>query len=283
MYRLILFIKRVYVLLLFIILEATALHFYSNSTNYTQAKLLTISNSAVGGLFATFSDVTSYFGLKQENQRLAEEIVTLRNQLETAANQNPVTSADSVMIAGDSVNEYYYMTANVINNSISRQDNLITLDKGWRDGVESGMAIATIDGAIVGYILQSSNKFSVAMSMLNSSFRSSGRIRTTEWYGPVFWDGTSYQHIMLTDIPKYATIQRGDTIVTTNYSSIFPPNMKVGTVESFQLNESLLYDVKVRVFAPMASLNKVMIIKYSDAEERDQLEAEAHSMNNRIN
>lgn len=280
MYRFILFIKKVYVLLLFIVLEATALHFYSNSTNYTKAKLLTVSNSAVGSFYGTISGITSYFGLRKENDRLVDQIVELRNQLEGYRTADSPIVIDS--LGATLTNDYFYTSATVVNNSISRKDNHIAIDKGARDGIEPGMAITSVDGAIAGYIVKCSEKFSVGMSILNSSFRSSGRIGNSEWYGPIYWDGTSHQYITLTDIPKYATLQRGDTILTTNYSSIFPPQMKIGQVESFALNESLLYDVKVRVFAPMASLNKVLIIKYQDAYERKHLEAEVGVMSDEV-
>ena len=74
----------------------------------------------------------------------------------------------------------------------------------------------------------------------------------------VYWDGTSYRHLTLSEIPKYAQIHAGDTIVTTAHSSIFPPDLTIGTVESFELNNATYYDVKVRLHTDIAALNNVL-------------------------
>lgn len=271
MYRFILFVKKVYVLLLFIILEVAALHLYTNSTSYTKASLLPLSNVAVASFYGCYSDVISYFNLRHENIVLVEEVTKLKNELEL--NRMKLQMAEVPLVEIDSI-EYVYASANIVNNTISRQRNYITIDKGSSDGVEKDMAIVSIEGYVVGYVIESSKTFSLGTSILNRDFKSSGRIGNSDWYGPIYWTGENHEEIMLSDIPKYAEINRGDTIYTTNFSSIYPSGVMIGRVESFELNESLLYDVKVKLFAQMAAVNKVLLIKYNSLEERRALEAQ---------
>lgn len=128
------------------------------------------------------------------------------------------------------------------------------------------------EGGIAGYIVGCSDRFSVCLSVLNRNFRTSGKIKGGDYFGSVYWDGTSYRHLTLSEIPKYAQIHAGDTIVTTAHSSIFPPDLTIGTVESFELNNATYYDVKVRLHTDIAALNNVLAVRYLDADERGALE-----------
>ncbi len=272
-----LFLKRIYVVLLFIILEAAAIHYYANSTSYTRAKLITASNQVVGGLHAGFSGVSNYMRLNKENRALTEEIAKLQNQLQSLVTKDTTTShnltpTDTTL--QKQIGPYFYTAAQVIRNSITHQNNFITIDKGFGDGIEEGMALITPTGMPVGYILKCSDKFAVGMSILNREFRASGKIKGSDFFGPLFWDGTSYEYMMLSEIPKYAEIAVGDTIVTTNYSSRFPPGLMIGTVESFVLQEATYYDVRVRLASPIGALRNVCVVRYADALERNTLENE---------
>ena len=269
MYRFILFVKKVYVLLLFIILEVAALHFYVNSSSYTKAILLPISNEVVASFYSCTSGIEAYFNLQKENEVLTSEIIDLKNELERS--RLSVQLSDTSVVEFDSV-EYVYTSANIINNTISRQKNYITIDKGKRDGIEENMAIVSIDGFVVGYVVECSDSFSLGISLLNRDFKSSGQIGKSGWYGPIYWDGMSHENIVLSDIPRYAQINRGDTIYTTSFSSIYPPGIMIGSVESFELKESLLFDVKVKLFADMAAVRRVLLVKYNNLEERKALE-----------
>ena len=278
MIKLILFLKKIHFFLLFIILEALAIHYYANSTSYTKVKLVTASNYVVGGLYAQLSGVHSFFNLRRENRRLVEELAQLHNELDalrpdtTRSVSVPLSARDSALLldpAGGRRYEYY--EARVVNNTFTRQENYITLNKGALDGMQPNMAVISGDG-IVGYILSCSDHYSVCMSVLNREFNTSGRIKGEDYFGSIYWDGVSYEYVTLTEIPKYAPIEKGDTILTTDYSSIFPPDVMIGTVESFELQNATYYEVKVKLHTNMARVNYVLAVKYLDAEEREALE-----------
>ena len=140
MYKLIEFLRRIYVAVLFVVFEAIAIGYYAHSSNYTQAKLLTRSNQVVGGVNGIFADIRSYFTLGRENERLLERVAVLEEELAFYRR----SAADSVRtdLLHDMGEKPYELTvARVISNSINKNRNFIVLDRGERDGVEKGMGV----------------------------------------------------------------------------------------------------------------------------------------------
>lgn len=271
------FLKKIYFPLLFIILEILAIQFYAGSSEYTKVKVAGFSNRMAGGIYSQVSAVNSYFNLRHENEALNEEIANLRNRVDMligARQDTEFADADSVMalINGNPERTYEFYTAKVVNNTLVKQENNFTLNKGIRDGMELNMAVIANEG-IAGYIVGCTEKFSICRSVLNTSFRTSGRLKGSDYTGSLLWDGRSWEFVILTEVPKYAEPTVGDTIVTTDYSDIFPPDIMIGTVADYELINNIYYDIKVRLKANMAALNNVLVIKYPDGTERAKLES----------
>lgn len=271
MNRLILFLKKIYVLLLFVVIEIVAINVYADSTPYTRAKLLTVSGSMTAGVNKSISGVTGYFGLRRENAVLTERISELQNRLELLQENAGDADASGIGVDGLEAAAYEYSACAVVNNSVTRQENHIIIDKGGRDGIKPNMALITPEGTIAGYVLEAGKNFSVAISVLNINFRTGGKIKGKDYFGSVWWDGADQSFVTLSEIPKYAAIEKGDTIVT-GYSSIFPPDIMIGTVESYELNTSSYYDVKVRLGTRMGGLRNLLVVNYADIQERLLLE-----------
>jgi len=272
MIKFILFIKRIYIVVLFILMEALAMHYYAHSTSYTKARMLSVSNIAVGGIYGLLAELNAYFSLGSENRMLVEEIARLQNAL-AARRDIPAAMPGDTLASG--LTSYVYTSARVINNSISQQENYLTIDRGSRDGVESNMAVVTPDGKMVGYTMECSEKYAVCMSVLHTGFRTSGKVKGGDFFGSVYWNGLDHTHVTLSEIPKYATLNRGDTIVTTNYSSIFPQGIVIGTIEGWELNNATFFDVDIKLAAQLSKLKEVVLIRYMDASERTSLERKA--------
>ena len=272
MIKLILFIKKVHFFLLFVLLEILALTYYHHSSVYSSARIMNASAVLVGGVYGSMSRVRGYMGLRRENEALVREVAALRTRLDRLEGAGE-GAADSTALRLDSLpNTYFYGTARVINNSVSKQHNYITLNKGRRDGLEKDMALI-YDNAIVGYVLDCSDKFAVAISILNTDFKTSGKIKGGDYFGSIYWDGTSYEEVTFSEIPKYAQLAVGDTIETTDYSSIFPPRLAIGTVSSFEMINGTYYQAKVKLKLDMGRLKYVNTVRYVDQEEQMELEA----------
>ncbi|MBQ3259768.1 MAG: rod shape-determining protein MreC [Alistipes sp.] len=274
MYRLLEFIRRSYVTLLFVVFEVVAIGIYARSTYYTQATILARANAVTGGLAGAITDIGGYFSLAKENRALTERVAELEQRL--AFYDGMVDTSREVDI---SELQYEFMPARVVSSSINRSRNFITLNKGLRDGVMNDMAVLSPSGEAVGYILDCSERYSVAISILNTSFRTGCKIKGDGYSGSIEWNGGSPYEVTMCELSKYAQIEVGAEVVTTGVSHYFPSDMRIGWVESFELDDSkTYYNAKVRLAADFSNLYNVVLVKYIDREEVVGLEQRAKGM-----
>lgn len=261
------FIRSVYVVVLFVVLEAVAISYYARSSYYTQARLLSRSNQVVGSVHGLFAGIGHYFTLGRENRMLLARVTQLEERLAQYEEAATAERLDGYMQdIGES--KYRFATASVVANTVNRTRNLITLNRGHRDGIVEEMAVLSPDGAMAGYVVACTERYSVAMSVLNTSFRASGKLADSEYYGSIYWDGLDPDVVVLGELSKYADPKPGQEVVTTGFSQYFPADVLIGWVESASLNETrTAYTVRVRLAAEMSRLNEVVLVGNRDFYE----------------
>ena len=279
MYRLIEFLRRIYVVLLFIAIEAIALNFYAHSSYYTQAKILSRAHSVAGGIQSSIFGVKHYFTLRSENEALSQRVAELEGLLSHYREKEATAATDSLSLDGidsamvESLSQYRYTTARIISNSISRSRNFITLNRGLMHGVVVDMAVISPTGVMIGYVVGCSERYSVVLPMLNMDFRTSGKIVGDEHIGSISWSGKSPYKVEMNDLSKHADIEIGDEVVSAGLSHYFPEGIKIGYVESYSINDTQTsYNVTVRLAADMTKLNNVILIENFDYGEIQALE-----------
>jgi rod shape-determining protein MreC len=239
-------------------------------SGFQGSHVLNSSNRAIATVYETAANTREYFSLKQENERLARENAYIRNFLKSNYNIIP----QQVFKRNDTVykQQYSFISAKVVNSSVNKQRNFLTINIGSDQGITQDMAVMTSDG-IVGIVTDVSSNFSSAMSLLHKDVRVNCQLKKDGSYGPLVWDGSDYRFCQLTDIPTHSKITKGDTVVTSELSGIFPEGIMVGTIESYERkrNESF-YTAKVKLSADLKKVNHVYIIKNKFKNERDSLE-----------
>ncbi|QZT36583.1 rod shape-determining protein MreC [Halosquirtibacter xylanolyticus] len=276
---------------MFLFLELIALLMMVQFNNYHQVSFFNSSNFITGTLFSMVDDVKEYGYLSKENQRLVNENARLKEVVLQFQATKSVAYGDSVVVDSlkqemdsvsavsdrlvnglDSTLVYTMNNAKVINNCVSTNFNYLTLDKGSKDGLKVDQGVMN-DQGIVGVITSVSKHYAVAISLLNKHFKLSSKVKKNDYYGSLSWDGESYRHAQLNEIPFHVDIQVGDTIVTSGYSSIFPEGIPVGVVSTFEKKGgSNFYDIDVELLTDFKSVNFVNIINYTSKEERITLE-----------
>lgn len=276
MYKLIEFIRRIYVVLLFIVIEAIALNYYAHSSYYTQAKILSHANRVTGGVQSAIFGVRHYFTLRHENELLSERVAELEMELAVYREQVAAAGIDSLQPHIDELSQYRYTTARIVSNSIARDRNYITLNRGIMHGVTENMAVISPDGVMVGYVIGCSERYSVVMPLLNIDFRTSGKIAGDDHFGSISWGGGSPYKMEMTELSKYADIEVGDEVVSSGLSHYFPEGVKIGYVESYSLNDTqTAYDVVIRLAADVTKISNVIVIENLDYGEVSHLEDSA--------
>lgn len=279
MYKLIELIRRIYVVLLFLLIEAVALNFYANSSHYTEAKILSRANTVAGWMQNTVFNVKHYFTLRSENEMLAQRVAELENTLtryrereeQIETDTMSMWQMDSTLMVG--LAERRYTTARVVGNTIHHDRNYLTLNRGHQDGVVAEMAVVTPDGCMVGYVMECSDNYSVVMSILNTGFHTSGKIRGDEHFGSISWNGHSPHRVQMTELTKYSEFEIGDEVVASGLSHYFPEGVRIGYVESRTENENhTSLDVELRLAADMTRLSNVVLIENNNIVEITSLE-----------
>jgi rod shape-determining protein MreC len=262
------FIIRYHFFFLFLLLETVSVILIVQYNNYQRAQFFNFSKSIQGSYYETFGGIREYLSLRQTNRDLYRENTLLRNQMDRLARNLETTSNGGY----DSIphRQYSYIPARVINNTVNKQFNFITLNKGRHHGIEPEMAVIAPNG-VVGIVYAASGNYSTVIPMINRSFGLSAKILKNGYFGSLSWAGSGYQEAILKEIPFHVEIQPGDTIVTSGYSAIFPEGITVGTIAEFEARANF-YTISVDIAVDYKNLQYVNVIRNLLQDERRELE-----------
>lgn len=261
---------------LFILLEGISFVLLFSFNRYQNAAMFTSANEFAGNIYSFMSDVDGYFGLSDENEALVEQNRVLINEIEQLK-QELASFKDSTALATNSFaallkGDYRFSTAHVVNNSLNKVNNFITIDKGKNDGINSEMGVFN-DKGVIGIIYKTSDNFSLVMPLLNSKSMLSCRVKGSNSFCTLRWHGEELQYSYLIDLPRYAIFQQGDTVVTSGFSSIFPADIPVGEIERLEdSDDGMFYRARVRLFVDFASIDNLFVVGNDNKLEQDTLE-----------
>lgn len=256
------------------------------SDPYRQAVFLTSAGRVGSQVYKAASSVTGYFYLRTTNddlqQRLADlemENITLRRQLQRYDAQ---AFADSVEV-DNALKPYEFIIARVINNSIVKSNNFITLDRGSEDGVEPEMGVVDQNG-IVGIVNVVGPHTSRIISMLNSDLRLSCKVKGSDAFGSLVWDGKSPRYATLEELPRHVEFAPGDTVITSGYSVVFPEGIPVGkVVDHMRDSDDNFYSLRIELFTDFATLSTVRVIRNFNKDEIEATETDAVNTTGKFN
>jgi len=229
------------------------------------------ANSVSGFFYKRLDTWTAYFSLAHENEMLRTENLELLSLLNKTKPAEPIQIIKNDTSKTDST-KYTYLPARVINNSIYRKQNYITIDKGSVDGIKKDFGVISSHG-VVGVVVAVSNHYSLVVSILNNRIGISAKIKKLNHFGSVSWNKNDYRYASLLEIPNHIKITKGDTIVSSGYSSVFPPNINIGNIEEFKTNQSNnFYEISIKLSSDFKSLYNVYVINNSLRNEQLSLE-----------
>ncbi|RHJ92475.1 rod shape-determining protein MreC [Parabacteroides bouchesdurhonensis] len=260
---------------LFILLEVVSLALVYRNNAYQRNIILSSANVITGHIASTSGYVTSYLNLREINKELLERNGQLELELLELRDRLDMMTADTVTFAGfapDSTEQfpYSFVMAEVVNNSVSHLSNYITVNKGRKDGVAPDMGVVSERG-VVGIVSTVSDHFAVVIPLLNPKFRLSCKVLGSSYFGSLSWNGRNAQYANLDELPRHVVFDKGDTIVTSGYSAVFPAGIIVGVVSDFRKqHDDNFYSLEVKLATNFRTLNDVRIIKnYRQAEQLD--------------
>jgi rod shape-determining protein MreC len=263
------FLQKQYIYFLFLALEAISLLLLFNNNDYQNNALTTVSNGFAGSVLNMSSNVYEYFSLRRVNRILAEDNAKLHSNHSEAfykADTGSFYQHDTLYKL-----EYRYISAKVINNSTNKRNNFLMLNKGHRQGIENHMGVIMGD-RIVGQVVSVSDHFCWVMSLLNKDSRISGKFKKNNQLVNIEWGGGDYQIGDVKEIPKHVVIHKGDTIITSGNSDIFPEGLLIGTIDHFTIAQEENFNyASIRFATDFNSLNFVEVLIDMMRKEKEDL------------
>ncbi len=259
--------------LLFVLLEVISIVLLFHYNSYQGSVWFSSANAVAGKVYGWNSSVEQYFALTTVNEQLTQRNLQLEREVqvltEQVLKQNKDTSAiermqSSVMKGLDMI------PAKVVSSSLDKANNFITIDKGSADGVKKDMGVVCGTG-VVGIVYLTSEHYSVLIPVLSAKSNISCTIRGRGYFGYLHWNGGSPEYAYVDDIPRHAHFRLGDYIVTSGYSSVFPPGIIVGRIKHvYNSYNGLSYRLKITLSTDFTRLRDVCVI--NDREMDNKLE-----------
>ncbi len=261
--------------LLFLLLWSLSFLLVIKNNNFQQVSVFNSTNKVVASVLESVNYVKEYINLKENNASLARENSNLKSLLPSSLYENKALRA----LVNDTLNtqQYSYITARVVNNSINRRSNYITLDKGSIHGVQKDMGVISSAG-VVGIVKDVSEHYCTVMSVLHKNTRISTRFKNNNYFGSLVWDGTDSREATLLEVAKHVKFNVGDTLVTTVYSAIFPEGVMVGVIKKSELKAGdNFYKITVTLSTNFNNLSHVYIVDNLLKQEQRMLESNTGS------
>ena len=271
-----LFIRRYFNFLLFLLLQVLSIFLIVQYSKYHQAMFGNSANRITGKVNEQYNKIEYYFQLKRTNDSLLKANEILYNKL--ASNFNlPDSGSKQVIdtIKIDSIVQYRkfnYLSAKVVANSITSQSNFVVLQSTNATQMRVGMGIVDPNNSVVGAITEINGEFIVVMSLLHKDSRISGKLLKTGETGTVLWDGKHPNLVTLSGIPKSTKVAKGDSVITSGFSTIFPKGILIGRIDEVFLEKSTNnFKIVVHTAANFHNLEYAYAINNSQQPVIDQL------------
>ncbi len=271
-----LFIRQYFNLISFLLLQVVCIVLLSSSSKTHETFFAGAANEVTGKINSRYSNLRSYFSLQETNRLLALENTKLRNSLpanfqlpdSSIVNVKDSTLKDSLGRA----RKYTYLPAKVIGNTYTLQNNYLMLERGSSQGIKKGMSVIGPSG-IVGVVVETTDNISKVMSLLHRNSKVSAMLKKDNSAGSIEWDGADPSYLILKNVSKSAKVNKGDSVVTSNYSANFPSHLLIGTVASVIADPSSnFYSLKVKTATNFFTIQYVDIIGNSRYNEQLILE-----------
>lgn len=261
MQNLLRFIRMYNVLIIFLLLQGYSINLYLNNNTFQNNILIEKTSNYTGKVYDFSNNIKEYFQLKNINNQLMSENSKLNN----------LYSKNKINYLSDE-KDFNYLSAKVINNSIYKRNNYLTINKGKKHGIKDGMGVISTNG-VIGIVHSTSENYALIISILNKQSAISICLKKQNNYGSLKWNGFNYREANVESIPNHVKITLGDTIITNGYSTIFPSEINIGTVKSFNTNNKTgNQDIIIDLFTDFNNIKYVYVVKSQNSREQLKLE-----------
>lgn len=276
MQQLVYFLRKYRFFLFFLCLETIAMGLIINNHSFHRSKFVSSANSIVGGFYHNSSAISDYFQLAEENKRLVAENNELINRKEQLLK---IIDSSKTFLSKDTLKyhqQYKYISGRIQKNQYSSINNFLNINLGKSDHISKEMAVINSKG-IIGITEHVSNHYTRVQSILNQNSSISAKLKNNSNHmGNLKWNGKDYNIVQLEGLPRQAKVEKGDTIITSGNSAIFPEGILIGTaINVIGTQTSVNKVVNIQLFNDMSDLKNIYVITNFDKIEIRNIELNA--------
>lgn len=257
----------------FLILEVVSMVLLFQYNSYQGSAWFSSANAVTGKLYEWDANVETFFSLTKVNQELTQRNAYLEQEVQKLSDSLVSVTKDSSIYHRDQfalLRNYRLIPAKVVANSVDKPGNLMTIDKGSADGIHKDMGVISGTG-VVGIVYLVAEHYAIVIPVLNTQLNISCMIQNRGYFGYLRWKGGVSDLAYLEEVPRHAHFKLGDYVVTSGYSAVFPPGVRVGRIlHVFNSADGLSYRVQLRLSTDFARLRDVCVI--DDAAMKERLE-----------
>ena len=257
----------------FLILEVVSMVLLFQYNSYQGSAWFSSANAVTGKLYEWDANVETFFSLTKVNQELTQRNAYLEQEVQKLSDSLVSVTKDSSIYHRDQfalLRNYRLIPAKVVANSVDKPGNLMTIDKGSADGIHKDMGVISGTG-VVGIVYLVAEHYAIVIPVLNTKSNISCMIQNRGYFGYLRWKGGVSDLAYLEEVPRHAHFKLGDYVVTSGYSAVFPPRVRVGRIlHVFNSADGLSYRVQLRLSTDFARLRDVCVI--DDAAMKERLE-----------
>lgn len=257
----------------FLILEVVSMVLLFQYNSYQGSAWFSSANAVTGKLYEWDANVETFFSLTKVNQELTQRNAYLEQEVQKLSDSLVSVTKDSSIYHRDQfalLRNYRLIPAKVVANSVDKPGNLMTIDKGSADGIHKDMGVISGTG-VVGIVYLVAEHYAIVIPVLNTKSNISCMIQNRGYFGYLRWKGGVSDLAYLEEVPRHAHFKLGDYVVTSGYSAVFPPGVRVGRIlHVFNSADGLSYRVQLRLSTDFARLRDVCVI--DDAAMKVRLE-----------
>lgn len=257
----------------FLILEVVSMVLLFQYNSYQGSAWFSSANAVTGKLYEWDANVETFFSLTKVNQELTQRNAYLEQEVQKLSDSLVCVTKDSSIYHRDQfalLRNYRLIPAKVVANSIDKPGNLMTIDKGSADGIHKDMGVISGTG-VVGIVYLVAEHYAIVIPVLNTKSNISCMIQNRGYFGYLRWKGGVSDLAYLEEVPRHAHFKLGDYVVTSGYSAVFPPGVRVGRIlHVFNSADGLSYRVQLRLSTDFSRLRDVCVI--DDAAMKERLE-----------
>jgi rod shape-determining protein MreC len=271
MQQLIYFIQKYRYFLFFLFLELIAFQLIINNLSFHKSKFINSASSITGDFYSKTNSIRDYFQLDTENKELLNENLILRNKLEKLSQGIDTSPITKIFEKTDLRQRYSYIQGRIEKNQFRNNYNFLTINLGKKDSLVPEMGVINSKG-ILGITENVLQRYSRVRSILNKNSKINAKLKNSDYFGTLTWDGLDYNNTQLLDIPRQAKLKVGDTIITGGMSSIFPEGIPIGSIDNIVNEASIKRIINIKLFNDMSNLKNIYVVKDFDKQQLMNLE-----------